>query len=42
MVNIIKDGNIFSFYEIEENDEIEPNPIYRGGNILLKYLINII
>ena len=31
MVNIIKDGNTFSFYEIEENDEIEAYPLSKGG-----------
>ena len=42
MDDVLKDGNTLSSYEIVENDEIEPNPLCRGGNILLKYLINII
>ena len=31
MADVLKDGNTFSSYEIEENDEIEANPVSRGG-----------
>ena len=31
MADVLKDENTFSSYEIEENDEIEANPISRGG-----------
>ena len=31
MADVLKDENTFRFYEIEENDEIEANPVSRGG-----------
>ncbi len=31
MADVLKDDKTFRDYEIEENDEIEANPISRGG-----------
>ncbi len=31
MADVLKDEKTFNFYEIEENDEIEANPVSRGG-----------
>lgn len=31
MADVLKDERTFSSYEIEDNDEIEANPVSRGG-----------
>ena len=31
MADVLKDDQTFSYYGIEDNDEIEANPVSRGG-----------